>query len=64
MELEKILCEVTRPRKTNVVLFFYLWILAVKSKITKLQSIEPQKLGTVRIGLGGWPQRDLCRKGK
>ena len=38
----------TRLRKITWYVFAYMWILAVKSMTTKLQSIEPQRLAIVR----------------
>ena len=33
-----------RPRKINMLCSYLLWILTVKSMITKLQSVDPERL--------------------
>jgi hypothetical protein len=49
MELEKKnhpKLGILHPERKTWYVFAYMWILAVKSMTTKLQSIEPQRLGT------------------
>jgi len=47
MELEKNHPElgILDPERQTWYVFVYMWTLAVKSMIAKLQSIEPQRLG-------------------
>ena len=39
-----ILSEVFQKKKDNMVCITYMWILAVRSMITKLQFLEPQRV--------------------